>query len=189
MIDFPLNTLGVSHKIVSQFVKPGDFCIDATAGRGRDTVFLCELVGETGKVLAFDIQPSAIEQTRTRVAEAGFSSVAEVILDSHSNLAQYAQPESVDCILFNFGWLPGGDHSVFTHPETSIPAILAGLELLKPDGLMSLCIYYGGASGYEERDALLEFLKTIDNKRFTVIVAPFYNRDGDPPIPVFIFKR
>ena len=88
MIDFPLNTLGVSHKIVSQFVKPGDFCIDATAGRGRDTVFLCELVGETGKVLAFDIQPSAIEQTRARVEESGFSSVAEVILASLRNLAQ-----------------------------------------------------------------------------------------------------
>lgn len=29
---------------------------------------------------------------------------------------------------------------------------------------MSLCIYYGRDCGYEERDALLEFLETIDDR-------------------------
>ena len=52
-----LNTLFLAHKFVSEHVKSGDFCIDATAGKGRDTVFLCDLVTESGKVLAFDIQP------------------------------------------------------------------------------------------------------------------------------------
>ena len=41
-----LNTLFLAHKFVSEHVQPGDFCIDATAGKGRDTVFLCELVKE-----------------------------------------------------------------------------------------------------------------------------------------------
>ena len=151
-----LNTLGIAHKIIAEHVQPGDLCIDATAGRGHDTAFLCELVGKEGKVLAFDIQQAAVDSTRALLAEKGFSDIAQVYLDSHSNMAQYAQEGSVDCITFNFGYLPGGDHNVFTTPATSIPAIEQGLRLLKPNGLMSLCVYYGGDSGFEEKDALLE---------------------------------
>lgn len=184
-----LNTLFLAHKFVSEHVKPGDFCIDATAGKGRDTAFLCELVKESGRVLAFDIQPEAIAQTKAFLAEKGYEQIASVILDSHSNMAQYAEPESVACIMFNFGWLPGGNHRIFTRPETSIPAIEAALQLLKPGGVLSLCIYYGGESGYAERDALLAYLATIDNQNYTVIVNTFHNRTGDPPIPVFVYKE
>ena len=185
-----LNTLWLAHKFVSEHVCPGDFCIDATAGRGRDTAFLCELVGESGRVLAFDIQPDAVRQTRELIQTRGFSDRTRVILDSHANMEVYASPESVDCILFNFGWLPGGDHAIFTRPESSIPAIEAGLRLLKPGGVMSLCIYYGGSSGYYgERDALFEYLSTLDSQKYTVIVHTFHNRTGDPPIPVEVYKE
>ena len=64
-----LNTLGIAHKIIAEHVQPGDFCIDATAGRGHDTAFLCELVGKEGKVLAFDIQQAAVDSTRALLAE------------------------------------------------------------------------------------------------------------------------
>ena len=87
-----LNTLFLAHKFVSEHVKPGDFCIDATAGKGRDTAFLCSLVGENGKVLAFDIQPDAITQTQALIAEKGYENIATAILDSHSNMEQYAEP-------------------------------------------------------------------------------------------------
>jgi len=90
--------------------------------------------------------------------------------------------------VFNFGWLPGGNHKIFTQPATSIAAIEQGLKLLKQGGIMSLCIYYGGESGFQERDALLEYLKTIDNRAYTVLVTQFYNRPNNPPIPVFITK-
>ena len=40
-----------------------------------------------------------------------------------------------------------------------------------------------------ERDALLEYLATIDNRKYTVIVNTFHNRTGDPPIPVYIYKE
>lgn len=184
-----LNTLFLAHKFVSEHVQEGAFCIDATAGKGRDTLFLCNLVKESGKVLAFDIQPDAIRQTQNLIAQHGFEKQVSVILDSHANMEFYADAEAVDCIMFNFGWLPGGSHKIFTRPESSIPAIEAGLRLLKPGGVMSLCIYYGGESGYEERDALLEYLASIDNRKYTVIVNTFHNRTGDPPIPVYIYKE
>jgi len=183
-----LNSLVLSHHVIRAHVKEGDFCIDATAGRGRDTAFYCSLVGETGRVLSFDIQQEALDGTAQLLAEEGYTPRARLILDSHSNMARYAEPESVDAIGFNFGWLPGGDHSLFTVPESSIPAIQAGLTLLRVGGLMSLGIYYGGKSGFEERDALLEFLPTLDSNRYTVLETHFCNRPNNPPISVFILK-
>lgn len=184
-----INTVALAHAFMARYLREGDLCIDATAGRGRDTQFLCEQVGEHGRVLAFDIQQAAVEETRARLTAAGLAARAQVICDSHSNMARYAAPESVRCICFNFGYLPGGDHTVYTTAETSIPAIEAGLALLAPDGVMSLAIYYGGQTGYDERDALLAYLQTLDDKRYTVLTGLFANRSNDPPIPVFLWKQ
>lgn len=189
IMDFErINALTLSHHIVKQTVKPGDLCIDATAGRGNDTVFLCSLVGESGKVIAFDVQKAAVESTRDRVTDCGYASIAQVEKCSHSDMARFAAKGSVACIMFNFGWLPGGDHNIHTNAQTSIAAIEQGLDLLKDGGLMSLCIYYGKETGFEERDALLQYFKTIDQRVASVMVCDFVNRGNCPAIPVFIFK-
>ena len=59
---------------------------------------------------------------------------------------------------------------------------------LKPGGVMALAIYYGGENGYGERDALLAHLKTLDDRKYSVLVCDWANRRNDPPIPAFIFK-
>ena len=182
------SALEIIHKILREHIKPGDICIDATAGRGRDTLFLAGLVGESGKVTAFDIQEAAVESTRALLKENGMDSRAVINLDSHANMANYADPGSVSAITFNFGWLPGGDHNVFTHSESSIAAIKAGLPLLRDGGIMTLIIYYGRETGFAERDALLDFLPTIDSDIYTVVEMPFVNRTNCPPIPIVILK-
>ena len=182
-----LNTLGIVHDFLRRSVDKGAFCIDATAGKGRDTALLCSLAGPQGRVLAFDVQESALRQTRELLEREDLC--AELILDSHANMAAYAVPESVDCIVFNFGRLPGGDPKIMTGAESSLAAINAGLELLKPGGVMVLAIYYGGENGYGERDAILQYLKTLDSRRFSVLCCDWSNRGGDPPIPAFVWKE
>lgn len=183
------NALGVSHRFIKTYLSKGGFAIDATAGNGGDTLLLCETVGENGRVLAMDIQRQAVENTRKLVEEKGFSHLVQVVQDSHANLAQYAAPESADCVVFNFGWLPGGDHNVFTQKESSLSAIEQGLACLKTGGIMSLCVYYGRNNGYEERDAILEYVRGLDHRKYTVLVVDFANRINDPPIPIFIVKE
>lgn len=182
------SALNIIHRVISEKVQPGDICIDATAGRGNDTLFLAKLVGETGHVTAFDIQQDAVDSTRELLAANGMSDRADVLLKSHSEMDEVVEENTVSCITFNFGWLPRGDHNVFTNKSTSIPAIEKGLKLLKSGGVMTLIIYYGRETGFEERDALLEYLPTIDSSRFTVIEMPFVNRPNCPPIPILILK-
>ena len=176
----------VIHKIVREHVTEGDICIDATAGRGYDTLLLCELTGKQGEVMAFDIQPEALDDTAKRLAEQGYT--AELVLDSHANMLDYMGRDCASCIMFNFGYLPGADHRTATQPESSIAAIRAGLEILCRGGIMTLCIYSGGDSGFAEKEAILSFLKGLDSRRYLVITGAYYNRPNHPPIPVVIRK-
>lgn len=53
---------------------------------------------------------------------------------------------------------------------------------------MSLCIYSGGDTGFEEKDAILNLLRTLPSREYIVIANEYYNRKNNPPMPVFIFK-
>ena len=116
---------------------PGDICIDATMGNGNDTALLSRLAGEKGRVLAFDIQKQALEHTEERLKKDNCPENYQLILDSHENMAAYAEMETVSCITFNLGYLPGGDHSVATRADSSKRAVESGLTLLKKGGLMT----------------------------------------------------
>ena len=181
------NTLAMVHAFLRSHLRPGALCIDATAGRGRDTALLCRLAGPAGRVLAFDIQQCALDQTVALLEAEGLR--AELHLDSHAHMADYAAAGSVDCIVFNFGRLPGGDPAIMTRAGSSVAAVESALELLKPGGVMTLAIYYGGANGYEERDALLGYLRGVDGERFSVLCCDWCNRPNDPPIAVFVWRE
>lgn len=175
------------HKFIEDHVQKGDVCIDATAGNGNDTLLLTKLVGEEGKVYAFDIQQQAIDTTRKKLQEAGMETRAELICDGHENMKNHIK-EKVSCITFNFGYLPGGDHLLATKSKTSIKAIDDGLDMLKTGGMMSLCIYSGGDSGFEERDEILSHIRELDAKKYLVVVSQYYNRPNNPPIPAMIIR-
>ena len=107
------------HELFLMQAVTGGTYIDATMGNGHDTLFLCRLAGKEGQVLAFDIQKQALESTRALLKSEGMEQKARLILDSHENMAEYADEASVDGICFNFGYLPGSDHSLATKPESS----------------------------------------------------------------------
>ncbi len=184
---YPLNTLGLSHQFMAAHIRPGDTCVDATAGKGRDTALLCKLAGNQGRVLAFDIQEAAVEQTRALLADEGLS--AEVYLDSHANMERYVEAESADCVVFNLGRLPGGDPMVFTRAESTLTAIDAGLRVLKKGGVMAIALYYGKENGYDEKNAVLEHLRGLNDRAYTVLISDWANRRGEPPMPILVWKE
>ena len=170
------------HERIQKMIKEPLLCIDATAGTGKDTVFLAKLVGEKGRVISMDIQEMAIEQTKKRLLKERLSDRAEVVLDSHAHMDKYAQKDSVSLIMFNLGYLPGGDHSLSTKADTTI-------EALEKGGMISLLIYSGGDSGFEEKKQVLAWLRELPDDKYTVLVEAFYNKPNNPPLPVYILKN
>lgn len=173
------------HHFVAQHVKPGDVVVDATVGNGHDTLFLCELVGPSGKVYGFDIQEEALTNTATRLK--AHHCQAQLIHDGHECMADYIQ-EAPSAIVFNLGYLPKGNHLIATQADTTLAALRTGLSLLQPGGIISLCIYSGGETGFNEREAVLAFLKNLDSRQYLVIVSDYYNRPNNPPLPALIIK-
>ena len=78
-----LSVTEIVHDLVRTHLKPGDTAFDGTAGNGHDTLFLAQCVGPTGRVLAWDIQPLAIERTAALLAKYGISWV-ELKLGDHA---------------------------------------------------------------------------------------------------------
>lgn len=176
------------HHFLEDHVQLGDICIDATMGNGNDTALLSKLVGEQGKVIAFDIQQMALDNTAKKLSEEECPANCQLVLESHEKMGDYAKEDTVSCITFNLGYLPGGDHNKATKGERSIKAIETGLSLLKKKGLMTVCIYSGGDSGFEEKEEVLAYLKALDSKKYLVIISEYANRPNNPPIPVLVVK-
>ena len=179
----------VQDFLAARLTDPG-LCIDATCGNGGDTAFLCRLVGEGGRVLGFDIQPEAIASTRARLEQAGVPAGQYALhCDSHAHLLQYVQPGTADAVMFNFGWLPGADHAVFSTADSSIPALQAALQALRPGGIVSAILYSGAVIGTDEKQAVLAWLRALPLKDFTVLVCDFANWAETAPLPCFILKK
>ena len=165
-------------------------CVDATCGNGGDTAFLCRLTAPEGRVLGFDIQPEAIASTRARLEQAGVPAGQYALhCDSHAHLLQYVQPGTADAVMFNFGWLPGADHTVFSHAESSIPALEAALDALRPGGVLSAILYSGRVIGSDEKTEILHWMRTLPLTRCTVLVCDFANWAETAPLPCFLLKK
>jgi len=167
---------------------PGAKAIDATMGNGHDTCWLCGLAGEEGSVYAFDIQPEAVERTRERLEGEGLVQRAELFCAGHERMAEFVH-EQVDAVVFNLGWLPGAEHGVTTHTETTLTAVNAALELLKEDGLMTVCVYPGHDEGKRELNALMDWAANLDDRRFDVLLKAYLNQPNDPPRMLAIRKK
>ena len=177
--DLIRNTL-VSH------IRKDDICIDATLGKGRDSLFLLQHIPE-GFLYGFDLQEEAVETSRKLLEDSGFSNFL-LINDSHSNLRSYIKEAEIGCVMFNLGYLPGSDHQIHTESETTIEAIEACLPLLREDGIISVCFYPGTERGKQETTQTLDWLRSLDPKQFLVLVNDYFNRPNDPPLPVFIIR-
>ena len=176
-------------ELIEGALTPGGRAVDATLGNGHDALWLCGLVGEAGRVYGFDVQAEAIECTRARLREAGVEARAELILDGHEHMDAHIAPESIDAVMFNLGWLPGAPHAVTTRVETTLRAVNAALDLLREDGLLSICVYPGHAEGAREREALLAWARALDERAYDTMLRCYLNQSGDPPLLIAVKKN
>ena len=176
------------HERIRQLMPAPRRCLDATAGTGRDTLFLCKLAGKDRDIIAMDIQEEALEQTGERLLKEGCREGVRLIHDGHEHMDKYAGPGTLDLVMFNIGYLPGGDHNKATKPETTCEALTKSLTLLREGGLLSVLIYSGGDSGFEEKDAVLAWAAGLESAKYLAISEAFCNKPNHPPMPLFVLK-
>ncbi|MBF0788117.1 MULTISPECIES: class I SAM-dependent methyltransferase [unclassified Streptococcus] len=177
-----LRPLEMAHQFLAEIMTKEDVVVDATMGNGHDTLFLAE---RAKKVVAFDIQEQALEQTRERLEKAGLSNV-ELLLTGHERLDAYV--EEVKAGIFNLGYLPNADKSVVTQPQTTLLALEKLCQRLVPGGRIAVMIYYGHTGGAVERDAVLDFVSRLSQREFTATIYRTLNQMNHPPFLVMLEK-
>jgi tRNA A58 N-methylase Trm61 len=178
--------------LIEKAVKQGDPVVDATAGNGHDTLFLANLVGETGRVYGFDLQQEAIRATEEKINSNGLSDRVFLFRQGHENVCNCIPKEEYGKItgaIFNLGYLPGGDKAVITKPDTTITAVEQLLKIMAPEGIIVIVIYHGHPGGEHERDRLLEYCHNLDQNIAHVLQYRFMNQKNNPPFIVAIEKR
>lgn len=161
--------------ICKRLIKPGDITIDATCGNGNDTLMLCNL---SKKVFAFDVQLKAINNTKILLDQNNIKNY-ELINDSneyiYDKLNKYKN--KISLIIYNLGYLPGGNKKIMTNHKSTIISIKNGLKLLNNKGII-LVTCYPHKEGKIESKELINYLnqnsiKYVIYKNTDNINAPF----------------
>ncbi len=151
-----------AHEAVRGVLSAGETAIDATVGNGHDTLFLAECVGPGGMVIGFDVQEAALEATRRRLCGAGIEAErVRLVRGGHEEMGrEVCRP--VAAVMFNLGYLPGGDHAVTTRAGTTVRALEQALGVLRPKGILSAVCYRGHPGGAAEAAAVCEWAAGLE---------------------------
>lgn len=178
--------------LLQKAVSEGDIAVDATMGNGHDTCFLADLVGEDGHVFSFDIQDTALTNTKERLGKEQLENRVTLCQTSHANVVDTIPEEQHGAItgaIFNLGYLPGGDKQVVTKSNSTLKAIEGLLQIMKPEGIIVLVIYHGHEEGKIERDDLLAYVHDLEQEQAHVLQYGFINQKNNPPFIIAIEKR
>lgn len=181
------KALDLAHRLIAGSVQAGDTVVDATAGKGRDTLFLARLVGPEGHVYSFDTQQSALRQTAAILEIENLGSRVSLVHSGHEDMRRYVDRE-VAAAMFNLGYLPGGNHAVVTRPETTTRGLMEVLPLLRQGGLVTIVIYTGHREGAAEKKALLQSCGRLSQHEFSVMHCSWINQLHNPPELIAIQK-
>ncbi len=174
-----LDLLALQKQFILNHLREGDRAVDFTMGNGHDTAFLSKAVGETGEVFAFDIQPEALESSRKTLAAEGCPENYTLICASHHRVCEFVEGP-IRAGMFNLGYLPGGDKSLTTMRETTMPAVEAAISLLGEDSILLIAVYPGHAEGEEEGKMLSAYFSTLDRRKICVTQIKIMNSPTSP---------
>lgn len=184
---FPLfqSPLDLAHSYWIQLLQNGDTVIDATCGNGHDTLKIASFPAHLRALFAFDIQEEAIQNTTSLLKKhLPQEKWAKVILEKrcHSIFPSILQKESVKLIIYNLGYLPGGDKTKTTLETSTLTSIRQAQELLQPGGVISIACYPGHLEGEKEQEKILIYSSTLCPKEWSCCHHSWTNRRKSPTL-------
>lgn len=180
-----------AHIITAKAIKQGPpLTIDATCGNGFDTIHLLKNCSPAGSVWAIDIQERSFMTSAENLKDIDFSAKLINCLGCHSRISSFIPSEyhgEISAAMFNLGYLPGSDRKVITKKDTTIKAITGSMEIIRTGGIITVMCYKGHDES--EYEAVLEWAKNIDQKKFQILHYNFPNQKNKAPSLFCIEKR
>lgn len=165
----------LARRLWREHLQPGDLTIDATLGNGHDALFLHEL---GCVVVGLDIQETALKAAKIRIGERPI----RLVHLSHEKISSLVLPKPPQLIVYNLGYLPGGDKGITTLLESTLKSVEEGLKILSPKGALSITCYPGHDEGLREEEALTQWASQLESKRWDVCHHRWLNRPRAPSL-------
>ncbi|MDI1229523.1 MAG: class I SAM-dependent methyltransferase [Methylobacter sp.] len=186
-----ISLVNTAHDLIRDILRPGDIAIDATVGNGHDTLFLAEQVGPSGHVYGFDIQQAAIDSTLDKFRQAHLSDSLTLVHASHADMTDKIPADlhgKIKAIMFNLGYLPGGDKSVITLTDSTLTALTVAARILAVSGIITLLAYPGHPGGDMETDRVKNWCEQLDTQQFEV--SAIYSSEHKDTAPrLFVIRK
>lgn len=176
--------LDAAHALWQKNLHENDTAIDATAGNGHDTLILSRII-KSGKLYAIDIQAEALEKTKEKINQENPSYEPIVYINaSHATFPNTIPLHSVRLIVYNLGYLPGGDKNLTTKTSSTLISLENAIDLLMPGGALSLMLYPGHTEGEIEARAVVEFAKNLPHTNWEIT---HHTHPENPKSPSFLW--
>lgn len=174
---FPIfnSHLDLAHQIWAKAAQPGDWAIDATCGNGHDTAYLAQ---HYSGVIGLDIQEKALENTQKLLQEGGVAHKVQLYRQSHETFPSIPHP--IRLVVYNLGYLPGGDKGLTTQVPSTLVSIRHALAISR--GLISITCYPGHPEGQREEEAILELCQGLPADACSVSFHCWRNRQKAPSL-------
>lgn len=186
-----ISLINTAHDLIRDILHPGDIAIDATVGNGHDTLFLAEQVTPSGHVYGFDIQQAAIDSALDKFRQAHIPECLTLIHASHADMSEKipaALHGKIKAIMFNLGYLPGGDKSVITQTDSTLTALTVAARILAVNGIITLLAYPGHPGGDMETDQVKNWCEQLDTEQFEV--STIYSTEHKDTAPrLFVIRK
>lgn len=197
-----ISLVDAAHNLIREVLQPGDIAIDATVGNGHDTLFLLEQAGLNGRVYGFDIQLAAIESSRAKVdayrtgeracKNAHLASGNLILIQAnHADMADKIPAHyhgNISTIMFNLGYLPGGDKRIITRTDTTVMALNSASRLLSNKGIITVMAYPGHPGGDLETGQVKKWCEQLNDDQFKInIIYSSENKESAPRL--FVIRK
>lgn len=186
---FPLfqSHLDLAHSYWERLVEAGDNIVDATCGNGHDTLKLALLAfkGGDGRLWGLDIQQQALDSTQRLLAEhLPAETIQRIHLrqQSHRSFPSEIGEASVKLVVYNLGYLPGGDKSITTSVKSTLESLEASKGLIQPGGAISITCYPGHEEGAKEQERILDLVSQWSPRIWNCTHHQWLNRRQAPSL-------
>lgn len=174
------NATELMYFLLDNYSLDVNIIVDMTLGNGNDAFKLLTKYPDAF-LFGFDIQENAINNSKKYLSKEHSKARYKLILDDHMNVGKYLNSK-VDLVIYNLGYLPGGDKSIKTSSISTITSLNTILkEFLNKNGLVFITAYTGHAGGEKEYSDLIEFINGLDQKQFNAMNFNFINQKNHPP--------
>ncbi len=100
----------------------------------------------------------------------------------HSTFPEDVLPGTIKLVVYNLGYLPGGDKTKTTHVATTLQSLHQAQALLQKGGVISITCYPGHKEGAHEQNVILNHAARLPPKEWSCCHHMWLNRQQSPSL-------